>query len=329
MTQVYELLPRSRNTEERKLESTLLKFCEAPESGGECENGGVLSEQQLDCFQIDGFVLVPDVLSEDEIAVLQAGVWQTFPPPEQYFADPASYAHITETAFSGLVNFPWASPELNRLVAHPRILSIVRQILGIDDIRLYKGELWAKYAGNTDYDQHHHRDFGNHTLVVPSVQRRWMQVTTFIYLCDVDETNGATAAVSKRYSVRHPSRPAPYRAWPTARPRGAGLWQGRHRAGVFHGGLPSGHVTDVARRIAFTMLADYKAADASWTNKHAFGHLGQQPEMIEFVTNVDPATRTLLDIPAPGHPYWTDQTIADMEVRYPGIDMAPYHAARR
>ena len=49
--------------------------------------------------------------------------------------------------------------------------------------------------------------------------------------------------------------------------------------------------------------------------------------MIEFVTNVDAETRTLLDIPAPGHPYWTDQTIADMEVRYPGIDMAPYRTA--
>ena len=51
---------------------------------------------------------------------------------------------------------------------------------------------------------------------------------------------------------------------------------------------------------------------------------GNQPEMIESVTNVDAQTRTLLDIPAPGHPYWTDQTIADMEVRYPGIDMSPY-----
>ena len=78
----------------------------------------------------------------------------------------------------------------------------------------------------------------------------------------------------------------------------------------------------------FTVLADYKAADASWTNKHAFGHLGQRPEMIEFVTNVDPATRTLLDIPAPGHPYWTEQTIADMGVRYPGIDMSPYRTPR-
>ena len=31
-----------------------------------------------------------------------------------------------------------------------------------------------------------------------------MQVTTFIYLCDVDESNGATAAVPKRYSADIP-----------------------------------------------------------------------------------------------------------------------------
>jgi ectoine hydroxylase-related dioxygenase (phytanoyl-CoA dioxygenase family) len=299
--------------------------------GTEClgQNDGVLSEQQLDCFHTDGFVLVPDLLSTDEVAVLQEGVFQTFPSPEQYFADPVSYTHITETAFSGLVNFPWASPELNRLVAHPRLLSTVRQILGIDDIRLYKGELWAKYAGNTDYDQHHHRDFGNHTLVVPSVKRRWMQVTTFIYLCDVDETNGATAAVPKRYSSDIPlgqrhTEPGQLRDREVLACGKAGTVL-VYSTEVFHRGTSLKSPT--ASR--FTMLADYKAADASWTNKHAFGHLGQDPAMIEFVTNVDPDTRTLLDIPAPGHPYWTDQTIADMEVRYPGIDMTAYRAARR
>ena len=77
----------------------------------------------------------------------------------------------------------------------------------------------------------------------------------------------------------------------------------------------------------FTVLADYRAADATWTSKQAFGHHGNRPEMIEFVTNVDADTRTLLDIPAPRHPYWTEQTISDMEVRYPGIDMTPYRAA--
>jgi ectoine hydroxylase-related dioxygenase (phytanoyl-CoA dioxygenase family) len=288
----------------------------------------VLTDQQLDRFRTDGFVLVPDVLTADEIAILGKGVWENFPTPEDYFADPQAFAHITSTPFSGLAAFPWASPELNRLVAHPRLVSIVRQILGIDDIRLYKGELWAKYSGNVDYDQHHHRDFGNHTLVVPSVQRRWMQVTTFIYLCDIDERNGATAAVSKRYSAdiplgRRRTEPGELRDREVLASGKAGTAL-VYSTEVFHRAT-SMTGTNASR---FTVLADYKAADNTWTNKQAFGDLGQLPEMIEFVTNVDAETRTLLDIPAPGHPYWTDQTIADMEVRYPGIDMAVYRSAR-
>jgi Phytanoyl-CoA dioxygenase (PhyH) len=284
----------------------------------------VLTEPQLDLFHTDGFVLVPDVLSADELAILQNGVWENFPTPEDYFAAPEGFADLTSTPFSGLANFPWASPDLNRLVAHPRILSIVRQILGVDDIRLYKGELWAKYSGNTDYDQHHHRDFGNHTLAVPSVERRWMQVTTFTYLCDVDERNGATAAVPKRYSADIPlgqrrTQPGELRDCEVLASGKAGTTL-VYSTEVFHRAT-SMIGTNASR---FTILADYKAADNSWTNKQAFGHVGQRPEMIEFVTNVDADTRTLLDIPAPGHPYWTDQTIADMEVRYPGIDMNPY-----
>jgi ectoine hydroxylase-related dioxygenase (phytanoyl-CoA dioxygenase family) len=284
----------------------------------------VLSEEQLHRFNEDGFVVVPDVLSADETEALLHGAWEQFPSPEQYFAEPEAYAHLTSTPFSGLVNFPWTSPVLNRLIANERILSIVRQILGLDDIRLYKGELWAKYAGNADYDQHHHRDFSNHTLVVPTIVRRWMQVTTFTYLCDVDERNGATAAVPKRFT--HDIPLGQRRTEPGELRDREVLACGRagstlfYSTEIFHRGTS---LTEPGSS-RFTILADYKAADATWTNKHAFGDLGQRPEMIELVTNVEPGTRSLLDIPAPGHPYWTDQTITDMEVRYPGIDMTPY-----
>ena len=53
-------------------------------------NWDVLTEQQLDCFDTDGFVLVPDVLTAEEVATLQAGMWQHLPSPDQYFADPAA-----------------------------------------------------------------------------------------------------------------------------------------------------------------------------------------------------------------------------------------------
>src|SRR4051812_25768292 len=294
---------------------------------GNPQNGDVLTPEQLDCFDADGFVLVPDLLTADELATLREGVWQNVPAPDQYFADPAAYSHLTDNPFAGLTNFPWASSDLNRLVAHPRILSIVRQILGVDDIRLYKGELWAKYGGNTDYDQHHHRDFGNHTLVVPTHERKWMQVTTFTYLVDVDESNGATAAVPKEHSQHIPLgqrrlEPGELRdreVLATGR-AGSTLF---YSTEIFHRGT-SLRASDAAR---FTVLADYKAADAAWTNKQAFGDRGNRPEMAEFVTNVDADTRTLLDIPAPGHPYWNEQTIGDMEIRYPGIDMTAYRSA--
>jgi hypothetical protein len=276
----------------------------------------VLTADQLAQFDEDGFVVVAGVLSSEEAATLLAAAWENFPSPERYFADPDAFAHLVATPFSGLANFPWASPQLNR------------QILGVDDIRLYKGELWAKYAGTTDYDQHHHRDFGNHTLVVPTTTvRRWMQVTTFTYLCDVDAGNGVTAAVPRRFAAHIPmgqrrTEPGELRdcevlATGTA---GSTLF---YSTEVFH------RATALKRpgSSRFTVLLDYKSADNPWTNKHAFGHLGQKREMVEFVTNVDPATRTLIDIPAPGHPFWTEQTIADMEVRYPGIDMGPYRAA--
>jgi ectoine hydroxylase-related dioxygenase (phytanoyl-CoA dioxygenase family) len=294
-----------------------------------CDTSGVLTDDQLARFDTDGYVLVPDVLSADEVAAARAGAFEQVPSPEQYFADPAAYVHLTDNPFAGVINFPWASPALNRFVAHPRIVSIVRQLLGDDDIRLYKGELWTKFGGAVDYDQDHHRDFGGHTLAVPTTERKWMQITTFTYLCDVDESNGATAVVSKRHTDHIPLgrrrmdpgelRDVEVRAAGRAGTSLIACTEVFHRATSFQ--------SPTAAR--YLLLADYRSAEATWTNRQAFGGRGTYPEMIEFVTNVDPATRTLLDVPPPGHPFWTPRTIADMEVRYPGIDMEPYRAASR
>ena len=46
--------------------------------------------------------------------------------------------------------------------------------------------------------------------------------------------------------------------------------------------------------------------------------------MIEFLSAIDADQRTLFDFPAPGHPYWNEQTIGDTQTRYPDMDMAQY-----
>lgn len=77
----------------------------------------------------------------------------------------------------------------------PPALSPRPRFLGSDDLRLYEAELWAKYAGAVDYDQSHHRDFGNHTLVVPKRSEPPTQMQSMILLSDVAEGDGPTRVV--------------------------------------------------------------------------------------------------------------------------------------
>ena len=286
----------------------------------------MLTEQQLDWFHTDGFVLVPDVLSPDEVDVLQRGVWENVPSPEQYFADPGAYTHLTDSAFAGLTNFPWASPELNRLVAHPRILAIVRQILGVDDIRLYKGELWAKYAGNADYDQHHHRDYENHTIVVPRADQLMPQMTCFILLSDVTEVDGPTKAVPL-----DKTRDVPIGITQTEMgrffedevavtgPAGTILI---YKTDVFH----RGSNFKAPGRSRFVMPIDFKKRGWRWQGKLAWPDRTLNPGWKEAMVNMTPRQRDLFGWPPPGDPYWNAQTLRDVALRYPGIDLAPYGA---
>lgn len=72
-----------------------------------------------------------------------------------------------------------------------------QRICRTTDLDLYKVELWAKYAGAVDYQQQHHYDFGNHSLVVPQRAGDFIQMTCFILLSDVTEADGPTRIVPK------------------------------------------------------------------------------------------------------------------------------------
>jgi hypothetical protein len=38
----------------------------------------------------------------------------------------------------------------------------------------------------------------------------------------------------------------------------------------------------------------------------------------------DPRERSVFGFPAPGDPYWDEQTLADTQTRYPRADLTPY-----
>ena len=125
-----------------------------------------------------GHLVFEDFLDADELAAAQEGLWLHYPRPEEYFADPTAHAWLAADQWAGIVRGPWRSWSLNRLAFHPDLLDLAERFLGSADLRLYEAELWAKYAGAVDYDQRHHRDFVNHSLVVPKRSQPATQMAT-------------------------------------------------------------------------------------------------------------------------------------------------------
>jgi len=142
-----------------------------------------------------GYLVFEGFLGAGELAAAQEALWLHFPRPEEYFADPAAHARLATSQFAGIIGGPWRSWDLNRLAFHPDLLDLAERFLGSADLRLYEAELWAKYAGAADYDQQHHRDFGNHSLVVPKRSAPATQMTSWILLSDVGEEDGPTKVV--------------------------------------------------------------------------------------------------------------------------------------
>ena len=283
----------------------------------------VLSADHIARFHRDGFVLVPDAIDRAVIERAVAALPSEFPTPEQFFADPAAHPEL-HGPFAGNRDFPWNHLDLNLLTVTPWLVAAAEELLGTAAMSLYKAELWAKYAGAGPYDQGHHRDYGNHNLVVPRADGRWRQVTTFVYLTDVGPGDGPTALVPRTATagISLGERRVPYgdlveREQTVAGPAGSVLL---YQTDVFHRG------TELTgqRASRFAALIDFKRDDMFWGGKHAWPHEANSPHLAEFLCAIDPRQRELFGFPPPGHGYWNEQTVADVQIRYPEMDLGPY-----
>ena len=273
-----------------------------------------------------GFVLVPDFLEPDELSSAQEGMWRHYPKPEDYFANPGKYPSF-EKPMGGIRNFPWLSLALNCIVLHPALIAVAERILGSADIQLCKAELLAKYAGAAVYAQGFHRDYGNHTLAVPRKDGCWKELTTIIYLSDITQATAATTFIPRTHTdhieLGHtalPDQPPPDLEERAVGPAGSLVlyfYDVFHRAVQFEESGAS----------RFIIFADFRQTDMTWAGKHAFPIAGNRPEMNELVEQINARQRTVLGFPPPGHAYWNGQTIADTQVRYRNMVMAPYMAA--
>ncbi|HET6810073.1 MAG TPA: phytanoyl-CoA dioxygenase family protein [Acidimicrobiales bacterium] len=280
----------------------------------------------LDELRERGFTLVEGFLSPAELAAARQALWLHYPAPEDYFADPARHGHYGTSQFAGVEEFPYRSRDLNRLAFHPDLVDAAERFLGTTELHLYKVELWAKYSGAVNYDQPLHRDYGSHSLVVPRVDHRYQQMTTFIFLSDVTEEDGPTRLVPFQDGRDVPFTPlylefgalADVEVAATG-PAGSLL---AYRTDILHRG------SDMtgSGRSRFSLLADYQARGTTWGGKMAWPKQAPQ-RWARLMPQCTVRERDLFGFPRPGDPYWNEQTLADVAARYPGMDMSPYRGA--
>lgn len=295
-------------------------------------------------FDRDGFVILPAYLDRDEIGEAVDALPAVFPTPDEFHSDPDHERHARfRSEFGGITPFPSTSTPLNLLSVHPRLIELATVLLGDDDLRSYSIELWAKYTGAADYDQALHRDYLNHSLLVPADGRPASQVEMFIYLSDVTEDLGPIALLPRK------SAPAPP-ALPNWYPCSSGHHDEEHPDWVAADGHPDWYDhevtatgpagTVIAYRVEtfhrgtnlvapdgyrFTTHTNFRCASDEWITRRAWtDQANDGPAWPHFVATASPLQLQLFGFPAPGHAYWTPATTAGMTQRYPGFEPHPW-----
>jgi hypothetical protein len=273
-----------------------------------------------------GFTVVEGFLDKATLSAAQDALWEIYPRPEAYFADPDAYPKYARSQFAGLRFFPYPSWAINRVSVYPDLIDAAERFLQSEEIDCYKIELWAKYAGAIDYDQPHHRDYENHTIVVPRADQAMPQMTCFILLSDVTELDGPTKAVPIDKTRHIPIGVAKTEMGAlfedevsVTGPAGTILI---YKTDVFHRGSNFG----APGRSRFVMPIDFKKRGWRWQGKLAWANQAPNPGWKEAMVRMTPRQRDLFGWPPPGDDYWNAQTLSDVALRYPGIDLSPYGA---
>lgn len=286
-------------------------------------------EAAAETWRRDGFVLLPGYLHGPELAAARADLASIYPRAEEYHAAPMDDRNrrYTGDEFGGIIAFPFPAVSLCRLVVHDKLITFAAAAFGTPDLRIYASEIWAKYTGAASYEQEHHRDYLNHTPLVPSTDTRWRGLEMFIWLSDVAEEHGPTHVVPLTETAEFPALPHGYER--AERPQ---LYDAETSA-AGPAGTVVAYSTDTFHRgtemtapggARYAAHVSYRHAANTWTSRHAWGDQSFNPHWRPFVEHASMRELLLFGFPPPGHPYWTPQTLAGMATRYPGLDLAPW-----
>ncbi len=337
------------------------------EVGRDALSGPVLLPEQVESWRERGFALVDGVLPGDLVERLVREADAVFPaegsPEAERWHDFGSGGRMAFPSACEALNEATLHPRL--LAAVQQLLSLAPAELRLSQADLWPKYGRARREGGDrdNDDQRIHVDYPNHTLTHPPVWSRPEAVEVLLYLSDWNRCGGATRVVARE----GPDDPA--YAWPITATPGVGdlewvndreraeaylesaapevarfrreLLYAREAEAVFgvgttlfyrhdtwHRGTP---LRSGSRRLALNLT--FRAAASEWisTLQAGWAWAMYRPgrPMEHLLARASVEQRCVLGFPAPGHPYWTPETLAAVAARYGplGMDLAPYESA--
>lgn len=291
----------------------------------------LFTDQHLHNYLRHGFVVVPGFLQGDTLLRARRGMLQYFPSAEELLATPQRYGAILEDPEHLQVEFPFSVDVLNDISTHPELTGFVERVLGTHDVLLSQAAVWAKYAGTGDFAQGLHVDYQGNTLVVPRDDGAYRQVNMILYYTDVPADLGPTYVVSQE-------KTKDVALWPTHRTR-------KKDPALY--ALERPVLADAGDLLIFSMRTWHRASDITADAGVRFSHhfvwraaahgfqgyqqwssKGENEDMQRFISRATPRQREVLGFPRPGDPYWNDDTLAAVALRYPEMDMRAYRGGK-
>lgn len=297
------------------------------------------TDDHIKQWREDGFVLIPDFFTEEEIAPVRADfdlLYQDRGKGEGVGAvlnvkAEGALGAIHPKQFKNIDSLPYnASSAINLISLHPALIAFARGLLGTEKVHLYQSHTWAKYTGEADYDQAFHCDFGNHTLTVPADDPAARTVDFVFYLTDITDGHGPLRYVTKPDSDRLLGRGAI--VVPDAMQQAL---QAKERSAAAPAGSLFAHGIDTLHRgtnltttdgYRFTMTVGYKAAGNDMIGFHTWQAAADRPWQLVF-NHATPEQLACLGVPLPGDPFWSPRTLSLTQARWPDWDMQAYTAA--
>jgi len=109
---------------------------------------------QIEAFRRDGFVVIPDLLSEEETMRFGAAVDEAVASRKSWDRRALEEKSRYEQQFDQCINLWEDFPGVRALTFHPRILGAAAALLGVERLRLWHDQALYKEAGGRATDAH-------------------------------------------------------------------------------------------------------------------------------------------------------------------------------